>query len=133
MIEYFEDQAKKLAILNDRQRLQEIIQRGNRHEGLPADEQTDEYKVEGCQSNAYIKVEADDTVTVKSAADSTVVSGYLSYLQEGLSGKTPSQVREEAEGSVTHFVDQGDLSSTFTPNRSDVFTNAVEAIANKLD
>lgn len=128
MIDYFDDEASRLALLTDRQRLEYVIQKGETVDALPVNQRTPETKVEGCQSNAYIDVNNDQTITVKCAADSKVVQGYLAFLSEGLSDLDAATVVNDAEHSVQVFVDKGNLSSTFTPNRSDAFTNAVKAI-----
>lgn len=132
MLSYFEDEAAKLALLTDRQRLEHIIQRGKQSNGLRRDERIEDNKVEGCQSNAYLVVNVDETVSVKTDADSTVVKGYLAYLSDGFTGETPGAVINEAQESVARFVDDGNLSSTFTPNRSDAFTNTVKAVVKRV-
>lgn len=133
MIEYFDDEASNLSLLTDRQRLEYVIQRGQQTNRLPEDQRIDNNKVEGCQSNAYLLVStANNEVTVRTDADSKVVRGYLAFLSEGFTGEKPQTVIDEAEQSVKAFVDKGNLSSTFTPNRSDAFTNTVDAIVNEL-
>jgi sulfur transfer protein SufE len=132
MIDYFEEKASELSLLTGRQRLEHIIQKGEQHGRLESERRTKENKVEGCQSNAYLIVTQDDTVTVETDADSKIVRGYLAYLSEGLTGLPADTVIDEARDSVEQFVVNGGLESTFTPNRSDAFTNAVEAIIDRL-
>ena len=132
MIDYFEERASELALLTSRQRLEHIIQKGEQHDGLDEAERIEDNKVEGCQSNAYLVVSNDDTVTIKTDADSKIVRGYLAYLSEGFTGLASSTIQQEAQESVEHFVSKGGLEATFTPNRSDAFTNTGDAILTSL-
>src|SRR6266487_5648515 len=70
-----------------------IIELGKNLPALPEDLKTDENKVRGCQSNAWLASEKKDgRIYFKVDSDALIVKGLAALLQRVFSGHTPDEI-----------------------------------------
>jgi cysteine desulfuration protein SufE len=74
-------------------RYQYLIDLGRKLPEVPADWQTEEYKLHGCQSQVWLKaLEADGKLTFCAISDSAIVSGLIAVLMRVYSDRTASEI-----------------------------------------
>lgn len=95
-------------------------------EPMPLDEQTDETRVKGCQSEAHVRVDLDEEGRFRliGDGDSQVVKGFIAITVKGLSGLVPSEVLQVPPD----FVKEMGLNQTLSPSRANGFLNMFEKV-----
>jgi cysteine desulfuration protein SufE len=102
-----------------------LIDLGKKLDALPAGERSDSQKVEGCQSQVWLKTEFDGTrLSFRAASDAIITSGLISLLLQIYSGRTPKEILETP---FTLAQDIG-LSAHLSPSRANGFANMVKRI-----
>jgi len=70
-----------------------LIQMGKALPGFPSVFQTDEYKVNGCQSQVWLKADLDgNRVVFQADSDAFIVKGLVALLLRIYSGQTPADI-----------------------------------------
>lgn len=104
---------------------QYIVDLGNSLEEFPADRQTADNLIDGCQSKVWIISEyADNKVFFKAKSDAVIVKGIVVLLMRVLSGRTPDEILD----SNLFFIDKIGLNEHLSPTRS----NGLLAMVKKM-
>lgn len=70
-----------------------LIELGEKMNSLPESDQTDKYKVHGCQSQVWIKVEKkENKFYFQAASDAIIVRGLEAILLSFINGKTKEEI-----------------------------------------
>ena len=103
-----------------------LIEMGERMEVLPESECTDEYKVQGCQSQVWIKGEKKDNKYYFMAnSDAVIVRGLEAVLLTFINGKTADEIH--ALNLLETFKKLG-LEENLSPTRRNGFTSMIKRI-----
>jgi cysteine desulfuration protein SufE len=106
-------------------RYQYIIDMGKQLPHYPDEWKTDEFKIQGCQSNVWMHHEQqDDKLIFKATSDAAIVSGLIAVLLRIYSERTAAEV------SVTepHFMTDLGLDKHLSPTRSNGLHAMLERI-----
>lgn len=109
------------------EKYQYIMGLGERLPVLPEEFKTDKYKVDGCISQVWLKMDVqDDTVmTFTGDSDSAIVKGLVAILRELLSERSGNEiVKEDVEG----FFQRVGLEEHISMNRRNGFFSMVRDI-----
>ena len=107
-----------------------LIELGKKLKGFPEQCMTEDYKVHGCQSQVWIRVEEDDgRLFMQAASDSTIVSGLVSVLLKVYSGRTPKEI---LSAPLDFIADMG-LSKHLSPNRSTGLYHMIKRIQGEAE
>lgn len=102
---------------------QYIVDLGNSLTNFPADKETDNNLIEGCQSKVWIVADySDGKVYFKAKSDAIIVKGIVALLIRVLSGRTPSEILD----SELFFIDQIGLTEHLSPTRSNGLLSMVK-------
>ena len=95
--------------------------------GLDENEKIDTNKINGCTSQAWVVVDAndDDTFTFRTDSDALIVKGLLCILEKVFSGEKKSDI---VSISSTDILNQIGLKNIITSQRTNGFSSAVEKI-----
>ena len=106
-------------------RYQLLIDLGRRLPPLPAQYQTDEYRLRGCQSVVHFAAErSDGEITFHAGSDAAIVQGLIALLLRVYSGRTPDEIlKTEAE-----FLSRIGLDSHLSPTRKTGLASMLTAI-----
>lgn len=75
------------------ERYQYLIDLGRQLPALPEQYRTDDYKVDGCQSQVWMRASGDAQVLeFQAASDSTIVSGLIALLLRVYSGRSAAEI-----------------------------------------
>ncbi|MCA1771771.1 MAG: SufE family protein [Halomonas sp.] len=106
-------------------RYQYIIDMGKQLPAFPDEWKTDEFKIQGCQSNVWMHHEAqDDKLIFKATSDAAIVSGLIAVLLRIYSERTADEVR----GTEPHFMTDLGLDKHLSPTRSNGLHAMLERI-----
>ena len=61
---------------------------------FPEEDKTEENFIHGCTSNAWIKLESNDPIQIKTLSDSMIVGGILSLLEQAFNGEPKSSIED---------------------------------------
>ena len=94
-----------------------------------ADQWTDATRVNGCQSEAHVKVEVlDSNVNFYAGADSKLVQGLMGILTMAIHGSKPEVVL-----SLTpEFATEMGILNSLSPSRSNGFRNMFDKVMNEI-
>lgn len=114
-----------------------IIDLGKTLPAFPEDWMVDDYKVEGCQSQVWLKPELDDgRLKLHATSDAAIVSGLIAIILKVYSGRTPDEILE----TPPEFIKGIGLDEHLSPSRTNglhsmlktIFAHAKAAQAGKL-
>lgn len=93
---------------------------------LAAEEKTDEKKVEGCQSNVWLKIYQDEEgkFQFETDSDTLIIKGVLYLLQKCFCGQMPSDV---ANANLT-FLKETSIMDTFETSRRQGIGNVIKKL-----
>ena len=92
---------------------------------FPEERRTDEFKIQGCQSNVWMCHEkAGDKLVFKATSDAAIVSGLIAVLLRIYSERTP----EEISQTEPHFLKDLGLDKHLSPTRSNGLHAMLERI-----
>ena len=106
-------------------RYQLLIDLGRRLPPLPAEYQTEEYRLRGCQSVVHFAAQTrDDEITFHAGSDAAIVQGLIALLLRVYSDRTPEEIRDtEAE-----FLSEIGLDSHLSATRKTGLASMLTAI-----
>lgn len=108
-----------------------IISLGEKHALLPAEKQTEQYSVVGCQSNVWIDVKlVEGKVSLLGNSDAALVKGLVAIVCMLLNDKTPSELLNTE---IKAIFAQLDLQQQLTPARNQGLEAMVRTIFNKVE
>jgi cysteine desulfuration protein SufE len=103
-----------------------LIELGEKMNPLPENERTDDYKVNGCQSQVWIKGEKkEDKFYFQAASDAIIVQGLEAVLLTFVNGKTAQEIQNL--DLLGLFKSLG-LEENISPTRRNGFASMVERI-----
>ena len=106
-------------------RYQLLIDLGRRLPPLPAEYQTEEYRLRGCQSVVHFAAKTrDGEITFHAGSDAAIVQGLIALLLRVYSDRTPEEIRDtEAE-----FLSEIGLDSHLSATRKTGLASMLTAI-----
>jgi cysteine desulfuration protein SufE len=108
------------------ERYKYLIDLGEEMPKMPAQMQTPERIVKGCQSNVWIDVQpAGDKLTFSVDSDAIIVRGLLALVMAAFDNKTAAQI---LDFDIQHYFVQLDLEQHISPTRG----NGLRAIVAKI-
>ena len=106
-------------------RYQYIIDMGKQLPDFPEERRTEEYKIQGCQSNVWMCHEqAGDKLVFKATSDSAIVSGLIAVLLRIYSERTAEEINQ----TEPHFLKDLGLDNHLSPTRSNGLHAMLERI-----
>ncbi len=103
-----------------------LIELGENMETLPVSEQTDTNKVEGCQSQVWLKSEKkDDKFYFKASSDAILVRGLEAILLTLVNGKTGPEIQKM---DLEQIFQQIGLADNLSPTRRNGFLSMIQRI-----
>ncbi len=106
-------------------RYQYIIDMGKQLPDFPEERRTEEYKIQGCQSNVWMCHEqAGDKLVFKATSDAAIVSGLIAVLLRIYSERTAEEVNQ----TEPHFLKDLGLDKHISPTRSNGLHAMLERI-----
>ena len=106
-------------------RYQYLIDLGRKLPDFPAEWQTEEYKLVGCQSQVWLKAqEGGGKLSFCAISDSAIVSGLIAVLMRVYSDRTPSEIL----ATPPDFIDAIGLHEHLSPTRSNGLHAMIDSI-----
>lgn len=106
-------------------RYQYLIDLGRKLPDFPAEWQTDEYRLHGCQSQVWLKALPEgDRLKFQAISDSAIVSGLIALLLRVYSDRTPAEIL----ATQPDFIDAIGLHQHLSPTRSNGLRAMIAAI-----
>lgn len=106
-------------------RYQYIIDLGKQLPSLPEEYQTDEYRIQGCQSNVWMRHRREgEQLHFDAMSDAAIVSGLIAVLMRIYSDRTPQDICKTSP----HFLQDLGLDKHLSPTRS----NGLNAMLQKI-
>nr|WP_273422059.1 SufE family protein [Halomonas sp.] len=106
-------------------RYQYIIDMGKQLPDFPEERRTEEYKIQGCQSNVWMCHEqAGDKLVFKATSDAAIVSGLIAVLLRIYSARTAEEINQ----TEPHFLKDLGLDKHLSPTRSNGLHAMLERI-----
>ena len=96
-------------------RYQYIIDLGRQLPAFPAEWQTEDYRLHGCQSQVWLRTEADgDRLRFQAISDSAIVSGLIAMLKRVYDGRRSAEIL----ATPPDFIGRIGLDQHLSPTRS---------------
>ncbi|MDP4558023.1 SufE family protein [Halomonas meridiana] len=106
-------------------RYQYIIDMGKQLPDFPEERRTNEFKIQGCQSNVWMCHEqAGDKLVFKATSDAAIVSGLIAVLLRIYSERTAEEINQ----TEPHFLKDLGLDKHLSPTRSNGLHAMLERI-----
>ena len=106
-------------------RYQYIIDMGKQLPDFPEERRTEEYKIQGCQSNVWMCHEqSGDKLVFKATSDAAIVSGLIAVLLRIYSERTAEEINQ----TEPHFLKDLGLDKHLSPTRSNGLHAMLERI-----
>ncbi|MFI8748605.1 SufE family protein [Vreelandella lionensis] len=106
-------------------RYQYIIDMGKQLPDFPEERRTEEFKIQGCQSNVWMCHEqAGDKLVFKATSDAAIVSGLIAVLLRIYSERTAEEINQ----TEPHFLKDLGLDKHLSPTRSNGLHAMLERI-----
>jgi cysteine desulfuration protein SufE len=106
-------------------RYQYLIDLGRKLPEFPEEFKTEDYRLHGCQSQVWLRVETDDdNLAFQAISDSAIVSGLIAVLMRVYNHRTPREILE----TYPDFVDAIGLHEHLSPTRSNGLHAMIDAI-----
>ena len=106
-------------------RYQYIIDMGKQLPDFPEERRTEEYKIQGCQSDVWMCHEqAGDKLVFKATSDAAIVSGLIAVLLRIYSERTAEEINQ----TEPHFLKDLGLDKHLSPTRSNGLHAMLERI-----
>ncbi|RUR27236.1 SufE family protein [Vreelandella andesensis] len=106
-------------------RYQYIIDMGKQLPDFPEKQRTEEFKIQGCQSNVWMcHEEQGDKLIFKATSDAAIVSGLIALLLRIYSERTPDEINH----TEPHFLKDLGLDKHLSPTRSNGLHAMLERI-----
>ena len=106
-------------------RYQYIIDMGKQLPDFPEERRTDEFKIQGCQSNVWMCHEqVGDKLVFKATSDAAIVSGLIAVLLRIYSERTAEEINQ----TEPHFLKDLGLDKHLSPTRSNGLHAMLERI-----
>lgn len=114
-------------------RYQYLIDMGRKLGEFPENWMTDEFKIDGCQSNVWIKpAVSDGRLFFRGTSDSAIVSGLIAVITRVYSGRTPTEIKN----TPAEFIKAIGFNEHLSPTRSNglhAMLTAIYGYASALD
>ncbi|MBN1275510.1 SufE family protein [Candidatus Woesearchaeota archaeon] len=118
---------------SSKDRLEVVLGYGERSRQARREEFSEEDKVPGCASDAYLKASLrKGGVLLETYASSLVIAGYAAILTEALQGSTPREILN-ARRDVEAFIKSTGLDVSLVPSRTNSFSRLYAFIEQKVE
>tara|TARA_B110000444_G_scaffold126707_1_gene119232 strand:- start:49489 stop:49899 length:411 start_codon:yes stop_codon:yes gene_type:complete len=119
LIEEFKDVEDKM------ERLEMVFDMADEVVPFPAEQWTNQTKVQGCQSEAHVHVQLEDgKVLLLSGADAKLVQGLMGILTLAINGSAPAQALLLSPD----FAEEMGILNSLSPSRSNGFRNMFDKV-----
>ena len=109
----------------------QIIEMGKKNNGISENLKNDEYRIYGCTSMAWVKVEKnEEKYYINTDSDTFIGKGLLSILKTLIDGSTIDEINSLDAESI--FIDLG-LKDSITSQRTNGFMNALKTIKKQIN
>jgi len=110
----------------------QIIEFGKKNKGLDAKNKTDENRIFGCASLAWVKTynSKKNTYSIKTDSDTFIVKGLLNILEYIINDSTKKEIDEL---SVENILETLGMSNSITSQRTNGFLSALDKIKNQIN
>ena len=109
----------------------QIIEMGKKNNGISENLKNDEYRIFGCTSMAWVKVEKnEEKYYINTDSDTFIVKGLLSILKTLIDGSKIDEINSLDAESI--FIDLG-LKDSITSQRTNGFMNALKTIKKQIN
>lgn len=123
LIEEFQDIDDKM------ERLEMVFDMADEVIPFPPEHWTQATKVQGCQSEAHVKVELQDgKVLMLSGADAKLVQGLMGILSIAINGSAPAQALLLSP----NFAEEMGILNSLSPSRSNGFRNMFDKVMTEI-
>ena len=123
LIEEFQDVDDKM------ERLEMVFDMADEVILFPPEHWTQATKVQGCQSEAHVKVELQDgKVLMLSGADAKLVQGLMGILSIAINGSAPAQALLLSP----NFAEEMGILNSLSPSRSNGFRNMFDKVMTEI-
>jgi cysteine desulfuration protein SufE len=113
---------------NPKQKYAQLLHYANQLPAMPESGKTEENKVKGCVSQAYITASLENgKICYQGDADAQLVKGLVAFLIAGLNDLTP----EEIIKIEPNFIEDTGLKVSLTPSRANGFFNIFQMMKKK--
>lgn len=117
------------AIADRMERLEYVFDLASEVNELPEAEWNDSTRIQGCQSEAHVRVDVEDnTVHLYAGADSKLVQGLMGILTIAID----QQPVETAQSLTPDFAVEMGILNSLSPSRSNGFRNMFDKVMNEL-
>ena len=112
------------------EKIEQLIDYGKMATGISKDLKTEENKIIGCTSMAWVICENNDNkIMISTDSESYIVKGLLHLLEKILNNKTKEEILSVEPGSILRNVGLGE---NITSQRTNGFLSAVNKIQNQI-
>ena len=112
------------------EKIEQLIDYGKMATGISEDLKTEENKIIGCTSMAWVICENNNNrITISTDSESYIVRGLLHLLEKILSNRTKEEILSVESGSILNNVGLG---KNITSQRTNGFLSAVNKIKNQI-
>ena len=112
------------------EKIEQLIDYGKIATGISEDLKTEENKIIGCTSMAWVICENNNNrITISTDSESYIVRGLLHLLEKILSNRTKEEILSIESGSILNNVGLG---KNITSQRTNGFLSAVNKIKNQI-
>ena len=112
------------------ERIEQLIDYGKMATGITKDLKTEENKIIGCTSMAWVICESNNNkIMISTDSESYIVKGLLHLLEKILSNRTKEEILSVEPGSILSNVGLGE---NITSQRTNGFLSAVNTIQNQI-
>ena len=122
LIEEFQEVEDKM------ERLEMVFDMADEVIPFPADQWSAISKVQGCQSEAHVKVELQDGKVLLSGADAKLVQGLMGILSIAINGSAPAQALLLSPD----FAEEMGILNSLSPSRSNGFRNMFDKVMKEI-
>ena len=113
------------------EKIEQLIDYGKMAEGIPEDLKTDENKIIGCTSMAWVICENNNgQILISTDSESYIVRGLLHLLEKILNNRTKEEILSVEAGSILNNIGLG---KNITSQRTNGFLSAVNKIQNQIE
>lgn len=123
-----------LSALPPQQQLETLIEYGKNLPPFPEEKKTEENKIPGCISMAYLTVRKEnEKVYFEGYSDALTIKGYLALLIRSFSGMEKTKFITEAYTVVKIFLETTQLQQQLTPSRANTLGNILKMMVQRAE
>ena len=123
-----------LASLPPKEKLEALIDYSKTLSDFPENKKTEENKVPGCVSTAYLTVEIkNNQIYFQGYSDALTVKGFMAILINGFNGMEKEKFLQQAQVIVQKFIERTQLQASLTPSRANTIGNIIQVMLRRVN